>query len=117
MLKIYNQLLKENKTTSEAEKLLWKMGLSRGRTGIKFNRQLQLDKYIVDFFAPELDLIVQLDGSAQLSWSEENKFKKRRLESMGYKVLQFKEAEVLENVYRVLAEVECTIYALKKKMA
>ena len=124
MLKVYNNKPAQNGTKelrtitcNKAEKLIWKMGLSRGRIGVKFKRQPSIDKYIVDFFAPDLGIIVQIDSGSHLDRSEENQFKQRRLESMGYKVLRFNEEEVLNNVYRVLAEIGYCIFVMKEKRA
>lgn len=64
----YNKNLKEFqrelRTTrvSRAEKQLWKAVLSRKQTGERFLRQRPIDHFIVDFFAPEIGLIFEIDG-------------------------------------------------------
>jgi very-short-patch-repair endonuclease len=46
-------------TTSEA--LLWHAIRGR-RLGVQFRRQVPLGRYIVDFFAAELSLVIDVDG-------------------------------------------------------
>ena len=64
----YNKNLKEFqrelRTTrvSRAEKQLWKAVLSRNQTGERFLKQRPIDNFIVDFFAPEIGLIIEIDG-------------------------------------------------------
>jgi very-short-patch-repair endonuclease len=64
----YNKNLKEfarelrTKTVSKAEKYIWKAVLSRKQTGERFLRQRCIDYFIVDFFAPELRLIIEKEN-------------------------------------------------------
>jgi very-short-patch-repair endonuclease len=47
---------------TESEAKLWE-ALRAGRLGIRFRRQVVLlDRYIVDFYAPSLRLLVEVDG-------------------------------------------------------
>ncbi len=57
--KPYRSKLRNQLTKSEA--ILWNH-LKNSGLGFKFRRQHSIDKYIVDFFCPELDLVIELDG-------------------------------------------------------
>ncbi len=46
---------------THSESALWQH-LSGNRLGIAFKRQVPLDRYIVDFLAPSLHLIAEVDG-------------------------------------------------------
>jgi very-short-patch-repair endonuclease len=116
----YNKNLKEyarelrTETVSKVEKFLWKAVLSRKQTGKRFLRQRPVDKFIVDFFAHEIGLIIEIDGSSHLNKGEYDFYRQRKLESLGYVFLRFKEGEVIENVDLVKEKIEYTIFCLKQ---
>ena len=116
----YNKNLKEfarelrTETVSKAEKFLWKAVLSRKQTGERFLRQRPIDKFIVDFFAPELGLIIEIDGSSHFIKGEYDFYRQRRLESLGYVFLRFKEGEVIQNVGLVKERIDYAILCLKQ---
>jgi very-short-patch-repair endonuclease len=68
----YNPLLKDfahelrTETVSKAEKYLWKHVLSRNQQNVKFKRQRPILHFIVDFFAQEIGLIIEIDGNSHL---------------------------------------------------
>ena len=116
----YNKNLKEfarelrTETVSKAEKFLWKAVLSRKQTGERFLRQRPIDKFIVDFFAPELGLIIEIDGSSHFIKGEYDFYRQSRLESLGYVFLRFKEGEVIQNVGLVKERIDYAILCLKQ---
>jgi very-short-patch-repair endonuclease len=116
----YNKNLKEfarelrTETVSKAEKFLWKAVLSKKQTGERFLRQRSIDKFIVDFFAPELGLIIEIDGSSHFVKGEYDFYRQRRLESLGYVFLRFKEGEVIQNVALVKERIDYAILCLKQ---
>jgi very-short-patch-repair endonuclease len=116
----YNKNLKEfarelrTETVSKAEKFLWKAVLSRKQTGERFLRQRPIDKFIVDFFAPELGLIIEIDGSSHFIKGEYDFYRQRRLESLGFVFLRFKEGEVIQNVGLVKERIDYAILCLKQ---
>ena len=59
-LKPFRKYLRNNSTAAEAT--LWKMLKKRQVGGYKFRRQHSIGKYIVDFYCPELQLALELDG-------------------------------------------------------
>jgi very-short-patch-repair endonuclease len=46
---------------SEPERVLW-LALRAGQLGVQFRRQVVVQGYIVDFFAPAARLVVEVDG-------------------------------------------------------
>lgn len=100
------------KEPTEVEKKLW-FHLSREQLGTKFRRQQPIGNYIVDFYAPDARLIIELDGSQHAE--EQKQYDQERtafLGAQGYRVLRFWNSEILENVDRVvetiLAELRTT---------
>lgn len=59
-LKKQRQYLRNNSTVAEAQ--LWEELRKSKLLGIKFRRQHSVNKYILDFYAPEINLAIELDG-------------------------------------------------------
>ncbi len=59
--------------------------------------------YIVDFFCPEANLIVELDGG-QHADSQQDAKRTRWLEARGYRVIRFWNNEVLANTGGVILD-------------
>ena len=51
---------------TESEALLW-AHLRRGQLGVRFRRQVILGPFIVDFLAPSVRLVVEVDGGVHLA--------------------------------------------------
>jgi very-short-patch-repair endonuclease len=87
---------------TKAERELWQLVRRRQFGGVKFRRQAPVEGTIADFFAPDLLLVVEVDGAAhrandaraarQRAWDRARDAKLRRL---GYDVIRFTNAEVL----------------------
>ena len=76
--------------------LLWKRVLSNKQLKeLRFLRQRPIGNYIVDFFCPELFLIIEIDGNAHLNKGLEDMNRQKELEKMGYTVVRLTESEVL----------------------
>src|SRR5687768_3028215 len=93
----YNPNLKEyarelrTETVSRAEKILWKAILSGKQTGQRFLRQRPIDHFIVDFFCPDLRLIIEIDGNSHYHKPDYDAWRQERLEKLGYHFLRFSE--------------------------
>ena len=87
--------------------MLWFRLRDRRLNGLKFKRQVPIDKYIVDFCCAEARLIVELDGGQHATRDETNRM--AILESMGYLVLRFWNNEVLQNTEGALEEILNTV--------
>jgi very-short-patch-repair endonuclease len=115
----YNKNLKEfarelrTESVSKAEKFIWKAILSRKQTDERFLRQRPIDNFIVDFFAPELGLIIEIDGSSHSNKGKYDFYRQRKLESLGYVFLRYSEGEVIQNIGLVKEKIDHAIFCLK----
>ncbi len=116
----YNKNLKQfardlrNNSVSKAEKRIWKAILSKEQTGSRFLRQRPIDHFIVDFFAPNLGLIIEIDGTSHYSKPEYDFFRQEKLKELGFYILRFSEGEVLNQLDEVKLKIQYTLEVLKK---
>ena len=92
---------------TKAEKMLWKE-LRNSGLGVKWRRQHPIDMYILDFYAPKIKLVIELDGSGH-NLKENKEYDKDRtfyLESKYIKVLRFWTSEVEKNLEEVLSKIK-----------
>jgi len=61
VLKGLRKKLRADQTS--AESVLWSRLRKKQLQGIKFHRQFSVGNYILDFFAPSINLAIELDGS------------------------------------------------------
>jgi very-short-patch-repair endonuclease len=106
-LKQSSRLLRKNLTDSE--RVLWSRLRGKQLSGVQFYRQKPLGDYIVDFYAPQAKLVVEVDGSQHLEGqqADEDRRRDKDLESVGLRVLRFNSREVL-------AEIEAVVEAINK---
>ncbi|MGB2578883.1 very-short-patch-repair endonuclease [Elusimicrobium simillimum] len=84
------------KNSTPAELTVWKM-LRNNQFGVKFKRQFQIDRYIVDFVCIDLKLVIECDGGQHDDDKEKDKLRTGFLNSLGYKVIRFWNNEILKN--------------------
>jgi very-short-patch-repair endonuclease len=110
-LKSPARLLRRNLT--ESERALWARLRNKQLFDVQFYRQKAIGKHIVDFYAPKVNLVVEIDGSQHLQDDHLEKDRRRDayLASLGLKVLRFNSREVLEKndsvaevIYRVIGQ-------------
>ncbi|TDI86808.1 MAG: endonuclease domain-containing protein [Caldithrix sp.] len=108
-MKPYNKNLKQpsrelRKNMTDAELLLWSRLRKKQVKGVQFYRQKPLGNYIVDFYCPAANLIVEVDGGQH--YTDEGKTKDRErdnyLASLDLKVLRFSNSDVLKEIDAVL---------------
>jgi very-short-patch-repair endonuclease len=102
-----SRTLRHNQTPAEAR--LWSMLRSHRLNDIHFRRQHIIGNYIVDFCAPHLKLIIELDGSQHLDQQDYDASRTAYLESKGYRILRFWNNEVIQNIECVLDVILDTI--------
>ena len=116
----YNSNLKEfarelrTETISRAEKYLWKHVLSRNQQGVKFKRQRPILYFIVDFFAQEIGLIIEIDGNSHSNKGDYNKMRQDKLEALGYTMIRLSEGDVINNLGDVINQIQYVIYCLRE---
>jgi very-short-patch-repair endonuclease len=93
--------LRNNMT--KAEIILWSK-LKGKQLGYKFRRQHGIGKYVVDFYCPELKLVIEADGDTHGFNSQIIKDKERQnyLESLGFKVCRYTNNDIIKNIDGVL---------------
>ncbi|HLP57130.1 MAG TPA: endonuclease domain-containing protein [Fluviicola sp.] len=117
----YNPRLKgfarelRTETVSRAEKIIWKAILSRKQTGERFLRQRSIHHFIVDFFAPEIGLIIEIDGNSHVNKGEYDRYREDKLRSLGYELIRFSESDVIWNMDNVHAQITHAIHCLKER--
>lgn len=82
--------------------------------GLHFRRQQIIDGYIVDFYCHALSLIVEVDGEIHEKQIEEDRQRDEALTMRGFRVIRFKNKDVLERLTFVLTEIRKTCRALEK---
>jgi very-short-patch-repair endonuclease len=97
-LKEYSRELRKNMT--DAENLLWAKIRHKQLNGYQFYRQKIIDNYIVDFYCPRANPIIEVEGGQH--YDNEAKQKDRTRDeymlSVGLRVLRFSDRQVFENL-------------------
>ena len=96
------KVLRGNQT--EAEKRLWGFLRAKRLQGWKFNRQVPVGNYIVDFICDEARLVIEVDG---VTHSEGHQIKydetrTKHLQSLGYRVFRCYNTDIYQNLDGVL---------------
>lgn len=89
---------------TDLERKLWYALRNRRFDGFKFRRQQPIGPYIVDFVCFDRKLIIELDGS-QHGAEKNAAYDARRtehLKRLGYRVLRFWNADMVENFEGIL---------------
>ena len=97
---------------TNAEQLLWFHLRRKQILGVQFYRQRPIGKYIVDFYAPTIRLVIEVDGGQHFEPAAIDADSRRtaflamqRLEVVRYDNLQVikKTLQVLEEIYRIIS--------------
>jgi len=101
-LKQYRKDFRNNAT--KAEVYLWKALKGKRLDGRKFRRQHSIGNYIVDFYCPSENLIIELDGEVHMNPINKEYDLKRTnfLASKGFKIIRFENKVVFENIEIIL---------------
>ncbi|PTL35866.1 hypothetical protein CLG94_08940 [Candidatus Methylomirabilis limnetica] len=101
------------KNLTDSELALWSRLRNKQLLDIQFYRQKPIGEHIVDFFAPRIKLVVEVDGSQHMEADHALKDRHRDgyLRSLGLRVLRLNSREVLEEsdavmevIYRTIVE-------------
>lgn len=92
---------------TDAEKALWSKIRGKQLKGYQFYRQKPIGNFIVDFYCPKGNLVIELDGGQH--YSEEGITKDGRrdkyMESLGLRILRFSDREIFENMRGVVEKI------------
>jgi very-short-patch-repair endonuclease len=105
----YQEKLKSNaralrKNLTDAEKKLWSQIRRKYFCDVQFYRQKPIGHYIVDFYAPAVKLVIELDGGQHFEQNHAayDKLRDAYLTKQGLKVLRFNNLQVLQSIEQVL---------------
>ena len=89
---------------SEAERIIWYRLKNKQIHGYKFRRQYGVGKYVVDFYCPKAQLVIEIDGDSHYNESAAKYDIKRQeyLESLGLRVIRFTNMEVYKSLEGVI---------------
>jgi uroporphyrinogen-III synthase len=96
------------KRQTYCEKVLWSELRNKKLLNLKFRRQYPINKYIVDFFCYEKKLIIELDGPLHEDNEKQKRdeIRQRELECLGYKIIRFRNEDLISKFDYVLKEIE-----------
>ena len=110
-----NNARKLRKDLTPWERKLWYCCLSR--YPVRFYRQKPIGKYIVDFYCPKANLIIELDGGGHYYPEAEQSDANRtqELERLGLKVIRFCNLDIDKNLSGVFAVIEREVTSRMKR--
>jgi len=100
---------------TDSEKLLWSRLRRKQVLDVQFYRQKPVGNYIVDFYAPKVRIVVEVDGSQHMERNGEQKdaWRDIYLNNQGLCVFRFNNLQVLQELNSVMG----VIYqAVKEKL-
>ena len=84
-----------------------------GRLGVRFKRQVVVGRYIVDFLAPSLGLVVEIDGGYHSRFAHRDAQRDLYLARRGFTVLHISDEMVRCDLPRVVALVREAVSRLE----
>lgn len=92
---------------TDAEKLLWSKIRCKQLKGCQFYRQKIIGNYIVDFYSPRANLVIEVDGGQHYSneAKEKDRTRDEYMLSVGLKVLRFSDEEVFKDPDGVMEKI------------
>ena len=103
----FNPKLKERakelrKAGNLPEVLFWERVHKNKFKGFDFDRQKIIGNYIVDFFCPNRNLVIEIDGSSHNDKQEYDETRDEYLKSLGLSVIHIPAKEILQNLNGVM---------------
>ncbi len=104
--KLYEKLKQHardmRKSPTVAEEKLWQSLRAKRLHNIKFRRQHRIQQFIVDFYAPTINLVIEVDGESHEQQVEYDEMRTAYLEYLGLTVLRFKNEDAIQHIEGVL---------------
>ena len=99
------------KNLTDAERALWSMLRGHRFNGHGFRRQFPIGPFVADFVCHAAHLVIEIDGGQHFSDAGETRDLRRTayIESQGFRVLRFSNADVLTNRSGVLQTIAAAI--------
>jgi very-short-patch-repair endonuclease len=119
IMKPYNKNLKQasrdlRNNMTEAEKFLWSRIRGKQILGLQFYRQKPILNFIVDFYSPAVNLVIECDGSQHYTDDglDADRVRDEALAQLGLTVLRFDNLQILNEIDVVLEAIY--LYCLKE---
>lgn len=92
---------------TDAERLLWSKLKRKQLKGKQFYRQRIISDYIVDFYCPKANMIIEIDGGQHYTEEglKKDKMRDEYMKGQGFKVLRFSDKEVFKNLKGVIEKI------------
>ncbi len=91
---------------TEAERRLWEALRRHKVVGLRFQRQIVIGPFIVDFCCKQAKLIIEVDGGHHHEQKVYDDERTAFLEENGFRVLRFWNREVMNDLGAVVREIE-----------
>ncbi len=91
-----------------AERALWERLRDRQVAGAKFRRQHSIDRFVVDFYCAEAQLVVEVDGPIHHAPNDDAE-RQAVLESLGLRVIRFDNDVVLRSTAEVVERINALL--------
>ncbi|MEO6729537.1 MAG: endonuclease domain-containing protein [Candidatus Dojkabacteria bacterium] len=99
-LKLNSKKLRNKSTLSEI--LLWNKLKGRQINNYQFLKQKPIGAFIVDFFCPAKELIIEIDGISHMNKYDYDQKRINYFKSIGLKVIVFTDLEVKRSIQYVV---------------
>ena len=112
----YNKNLKQpsrdlRSNMTDAEQLLWNRIRRKQILGLQFYRQKPILNFIVDFYCPKANLVIECDGGQHYTEEEleADRARDQALGQLGLNVLRFDNRQVLTEIDAVVERIYCVV--------
>jgi very-short-patch-repair endonuclease len=109
--KIKNTVRTLRKNMTDSELKLWSRIRRKQIFGLQFYRQRPIGNYIVDFYCPQAQVVLEVDGSQHMYKlaGRQGEYRESYLKQQGIKVLRFDNLQVLKQLDAVVDKVYHTV--------
>ena len=119
MTKVYNKKCVQPKrrqlrnNPTYAEKILWLSLRKRQVEGVRFLRQYSVNKFVIDFYAPEIKLAIEVDGCSHIGREKYDKDRQSYIEAFKIKVIRYTNEQVSGNPDGVVEGIKTVVKKMK----
>ena len=112
----YNKYLKLpsrdlRNSMTDAEQLLWQRLRRKQILGLQFYRQKPLLNFIVDFYCPAANLVIECDGGQHYTADglEADRARDQALSELGLVVVRYSNRQILTEIDGVVEQIYCVV--------
>ena len=112
----YNKNLKQasrdlRNNMTDVEQLLWQRLRRKQILGLQFYRQKPILNFIVDFYCPAANLVIECDGGQHYTAEglEADRARDQALAQLGLNVLRFDNRQILTKIDGVVEKIYCVV--------